>query len=140
MIRPCGRLTYSSGPLAELLRIDRHEVTVARSGKDALARLAEQDYGAIICDLRMPEMDGPELYAALARDRPALLPRFIFTTGDVLGEPSRRFLENLRATLPGEALPARAAAPADRADRRAGGVGSGARRRLRARLRAGARR
>ncbi|HSA80793.1 MAG TPA: PAS-domain containing protein [Geminicoccaceae bacterium] len=79
--------------LAELLRIDGHEVTVAKSGKEALVRLAEQDYGAIICDLRMPEMDGPELYAALAHEHPWLLSRIIFTTGDVLSEPSRRFLE-----------------------------------------------
>jgi CheY-like chemotaxis protein len=82
------------GFLAELLGMDGHEVETASSGRRALERIAvASGYDAIVCDLRMPDVDGPELFANLARERPELLGRFIFTTGDVLSDPSRRFLE-----------------------------------------------
>ncbi|HET6522191.1 MAG TPA: PAS-domain containing protein [Geminicoccaceae bacterium] len=69
------------------LRAD--SVTRAR---DALARLSSGDYDAVICDLRMPDMDGPALFDEVARVRPDLASRFVFATGDQLSDASRRFL------------------------------------------------
>jgi CheY-like chemotaxis protein len=48
--------------LARLLRRDGHHVETASNGRQALAMLQEQDYDLVLCDLRMPDLDGPGLY------------------------------------------------------------------------------
>jgi CheY-like chemotaxis protein len=78
--------------LTGLLRRDGYLVSTASNGRHALARLQEQHYDVILCDLRMPELDGPTFYAILTRQYPALRQRVIFLTGDTGGEDSRTFL------------------------------------------------
>jgi CheY-like chemotaxis protein len=46
-----------------------------------MAELAQRDYDVIICDVSLPELDGPGLYRGVAAVAPHLLPRFIFITG-----------------------------------------------------------
>lgn len=43
---------------------------------------ALQPFDAILCDLRMPGMDGLELYQRLQAHDPALAARLIFMSGD----------------------------------------------------------
>ena len=78
--------------LEGLLRRDGYLVGTASNGRHALARLQEQPYDVIVCDLRMPELDGPAFYATLTRQYPALRQRVIFLTGDTGGEDNRTFL------------------------------------------------
>ena len=78
--------------LAGLLRRDGYLVGTASNGRHALAPLQEQPYDVIVCDLRMPELDGPAFYASLTRQYPALRQRVIFLTGDTGGEDNRTFL------------------------------------------------
>ena len=61
-------------------------------GREALTRLAAGDVDLILSDLRMPDLDGPALYRALAAQRPDLLPRLVFMTGDTLGGDMTGFL------------------------------------------------
>ena len=49
-------------------------------------------YDAILCDLRMPDLDGPALYRELTAQRPELLSRIVFMTGDTLGGDMSGFL------------------------------------------------
>jgi PAS domain S-box-containing protein len=79
--------------LAYLLRRSGYHVDVATNGRLALERLSGRDYDLILCDLRMPELDGPGLYREIARHRPHLVPRMIFLTGDTLSPEAREFLE-----------------------------------------------
>jgi signal transduction histidine kinase/BarA-like signal transduction histidine kinase len=65
----------------------------AGDGQEALARIRSTTYDAIICDLKMPRVDGMTLYRAIAADTPALARRVIFVTGDVAGTDAERFLE-----------------------------------------------
>src|SRR2546425_1383588 len=51
-------------------------------GADALRALAERHFDVIISDVRMPGMSGREFLERLRRERPALVARLIFSTGD----------------------------------------------------------
>jgi two-component system NtrC family sensor kinase len=70
------------------LRVDH-----AGDGQEALARVRQTDYDVVICDLKMPRIDGMTLYRAIAAATPALARRVIFVTGDVAGTDAERFLE-----------------------------------------------
>jgi CheY-like chemotaxis protein len=66
--------------LAQLLRCDGYRVDVVPNGLLAMAELAQRDYDVIVCDVSLPELDGPGLYRGVAAIAPHLLPRFIFIT------------------------------------------------------------
>ena len=71
---------------------------VSRSTRRTTARTrssasASKEYDLIVCDLRMPRVDGPAFYRAIAVSSPALVRRLIFVTGDVAGTEAGRFLE-----------------------------------------------
>jgi CheY-like chemotaxis protein len=78
--------------LALLLRRDGHAVDTAENGQRALALLQARFYEVILCDLHMPDLDGPTFYAILTRQYPALRSRVIFLTGDTFRAASRTFL------------------------------------------------
>jgi CheY-like chemotaxis protein len=78
--------------LTGLLRRDGYLVGTASNGREALTQLQERPYDVILCDLRMPELDGPAFYDLLTRQYPALRQRVIFLTADTGGEASRTFL------------------------------------------------
>jgi PAS domain S-box-containing protein len=79
--------------LAYLLRRDGYHVGTAGNGRLALEQLQGQAYDLILCDLRMPELDGPGLYQEIGEHQPHLLSRMIFLTGDTLSPEAREFLE-----------------------------------------------
>jgi two-component system NtrC family sensor kinase len=69
------------------------QVDYAGDGQEALTRVRQNTYDVIICDLKMPHVDGMTLYRAIASDAPALSRRIIFVTGDVAETDAERFLE-----------------------------------------------
>gem|GEM_PF-1328710 len=83
--------------LVRLFHRDGHSVDTAADGHLALAQLQKRPYDLILCDLRMPKLDGPGLYRSLAQDQPQLLSRFIFVTGDTLSPVAKAFLEDSQA-------------------------------------------
>lgn len=66
----------------------------AGDGEEGLARVAENHYDLIVCDLKMPRVDGIRFYRAMTAATPALARRVIFVTGDVAGTDAERFLED----------------------------------------------
>ena len=78
--------------LARLLQRDGYRVETARNGRDALVALQGQRYDVILCDLRMPELDGRALYAHLRYRAPTLCRRVIFLTGDSRAADHQAFL------------------------------------------------
>ena len=60
-----------AGAVADTLRDAGFEVTMASDGEEALARARAQTFDAVICDLRMPRVDGPTFYRAIAAFRPS---------------------------------------------------------------------
>jgi signal transduction histidine kinase/ActR/RegA family two-component response regulator len=79
--------------LARLLRRDGHSVDTVANGRLALSQLETRAYDLILCDVRMPELDGPSLYRLLKCQQPHLCQRFIFLTGDTLEPATQAFLE-----------------------------------------------
>lgn len=78
--------------LARLMR-PQHAVVVARDGGEALRILAQDSaFDAILCDVMMPVIDGPRLYAALTLEYPALVERVVFLTGEAFTPRARAFL------------------------------------------------
>jgi CheY-like chemotaxis protein len=70
-------------------------VEEAADGRTGLA-LVEQHVdriGVVISDLRMPGFSGIELHDRLASERPDLLRRFIFSTGDVASSEAASFVQ-----------------------------------------------
>ncbi|HEV8540599.1 MAG TPA: sigma-54 dependent transcriptional regulator, partial [Nitrospiraceae bacterium] len=54
----------------DVLQDHGHRVTMATGGREALQRLAEEDFHVVLTDLRMKEMQGLELLAAIKRSHP----------------------------------------------------------------------
>jgi PAS domain S-box-containing protein len=69
-----------------------HDVTLAGSAEDALARTAAEPFSVILCDLRMPGMGGEGLYTRLLHERPDQAAAFVFMTGVGFGAEVERFL------------------------------------------------
>jgi two-component system NtrC family sensor kinase len=64
----------------------------AGDGEEAMARLDGGHYDVIISDLKMPRMDGIQLFGALRERHPDMAGRIMFVTGDVIGTDADRFL------------------------------------------------
>jgi len=69
--------------VADCLRADGYEVTTARSGAEALSRLAASLPDLVISDIRMPRMDGYTLARHIRNSpRSALIPIIFLTAKD----------------------------------------------------------
>ncbi|MFH0809657.1 MAG: ATP-binding protein [Pseudomonadota bacterium] len=95
--------------LTELLSGQGYRVDGSLSAKSALAKLGEAPYDMVICDVRMPGMDGPALYRQVKESRPDVARRFVFSTGDIIGQRTKEFLTQsgtnwLRKPFTGEQL------------------------------------
>ena len=85
----------------ETLSACGYEVDLASDGETGLRRLREKAYDLTLCDCRMPGISGPQVYERLRKADPKLSEKFIFITGDVIGENTRCFLEkHKRICLP----------------------------------------
>jgi signal transduction histidine kinase len=78
--------------VADMLRDAGYVVEGASDGAEALERVAARAFDLVICDLKMPRVDGQAFYRALATRAPALVTRVVFVTGDVAGTEAERFL------------------------------------------------
>jgi CheY-like chemotaxis protein len=72
--------------------LGRHlDVSVENSGQAAITRLSEEAFDAVLCDVSMPGMSGPEILRQVA---PRLRSRFVFLTGGAITGQDRAFIES----------------------------------------------
>jgi CheY-like chemotaxis protein len=84
------------GKAMERLLAHRYAVTVVSSAREALAAVAAGPaFGAILCDLMMPEMTGMDLHEAIARTDPGLASRMVFMTGGAYTDRAQEFLDRM---------------------------------------------
>jgi two-component system NtrC family sensor kinase len=79
--------------VAEALADVGFVVDRAGDGVEALERVAARTYDLIVCDLKMPRLDGPSFFRELEKQNAPLARRILFVTGDVAGTEAERFLE-----------------------------------------------
>ena len=82
--------------LARIFQRGGWPVRDASTGEEALAWLLDVPLDAapavILCDYKMPGMGGQDVYTHLARERPELVSRIVFVTGDAMRESAREFI------------------------------------------------
>lgn len=78
--------------MAETLQEAGFVVERAADGQEALDRVEQGPVDLIVCDLKMPKVDGQAFYRAIAARAPVLARRVIFATGDVVGAEAEAFL------------------------------------------------
>lgn len=77
----------------DVLEEEGHKVEAVLDSKEALNRVARRNYDLLICDLRMPGLDGPTFYESLAQAGSPMRNRLLFMTGDTLGPRTLEFLK-----------------------------------------------
>ena len=89
--------------IADVLSEDGHVVEIILDSREGLERVRARRYDLVICDLRMPHLDGRAFYRQLLRDENPLQHRLIFVTGDTVVPRTVDFLQ--RCGLPYLAKP-----------------------------------
>lgn len=79
--------------VVDALRDAGYLVEHAPDGEAALDRIKAQAFDVVICDLKMPRLDGKSFYRMLSAAAPGMARRVIFVTGDVAGTDAESFLE-----------------------------------------------
>lgn len=82
-----------SGVLSEILEDAGYNVDVVHAARNALIKCKQKDYGCILTDMRMPDMDGRAFYIALQEMHPDYASRVMFLTGDTLNPDVAQFLD-----------------------------------------------
>jgi two-component system, NtrC family, sensor kinase len=96
---PAGRiLVVEDEPTVAQLIVDvlveeGHHAEAVLDSQDGLTRLSRNHFDLVICDLRMPRLDGPAFYEALVRSGSAARHKILFITGDTLARRTVEFLE-----------------------------------------------
>ena len=82
--------------LDKMLKAEMFLVDVSVSAREALGRLPETSYDAIICDMWMPGMTGKDFYNQVKKEFPDYQSRIIFLTSDIASEATWDFIEEKR--------------------------------------------
>lgn len=65
--------------LKEILEFENYEVDIAENGQEGFSMLKADEYDLVICDIKMPKLDGKELLAKMQNEQNP--PRFIMISG-----------------------------------------------------------
>ena len=82
--------------IADMLADLGFAADVFQDARRALVSALNRNYALIICDMKMPVLDGQHFYRALAEAGSPLASRFLFVTGDVLSLATQEFLRKHR--------------------------------------------
>ncbi|HYZ60968.1 MAG TPA: PAS domain S-box protein [Acetobacteraceae bacterium] len=78
--------------LSDMLRPHGFNCDIVTSGELAKRRLSREAFDLVLCDLRMPGIDGPALFAWMEAAAPHHCRHTAFVTGDTLGHAAGAFL------------------------------------------------
>jgi len=69
-----------------------HKVETVDNAVDALKKIESKRYNLILVDIKMPGMNGVELYKRIKKIDKSLAWRVVFMTGDIMGADTEKFL------------------------------------------------
>jgi len=81
------------GLVTEVMHGLGHHVGEATTGHEALLRLQERHWDLVMLDLRLPDVDGPTVWARALAPDPRLAGRVVFMTGDIMSAETQGFLD-----------------------------------------------
>jgi CheY-like chemotaxis protein len=76
-----------------------HAASVAPNGVLALKTLLATDVDAVVCDLKMPQLEGDMFYVTVQRVKPHLCNRFVFVTGMAADPKFQAFVKQVAAPV-----------------------------------------
>jgi PAS domain S-box-containing protein len=80
--------------IADVLTEEGYVVDTLLDSRAALGKLEREYYSLVICDLKMPYLDGPGLYRSLVRREDPMQHRLLFVTGDTMAPRTLEFLKS----------------------------------------------
>ena len=93
-------LVVDDEPIIQDLLIDalsgsRHSVDTASGGEEALRKIERGAYDIILLDLKMPDMDGRQVFETISRRWPDLRHRVVFSSGDTVHPETRAYIQRM---------------------------------------------
>lgn len=79
--------------LSRMLTGMGHEVDIALDGAEALRMVNLADYDAVLLDVKMPGLGGPEVLRCIEGLRPEMAERVLFITGDTVSPGTQAFFQ-----------------------------------------------
>jgi len=79
--------------LTEILSAAGHSVTTSLDTIDALKKIRSSRFDCVVCDIRMPDIDAPELSRMIKEHDVDLGERLVFITGDILNHDNAAFIQ-----------------------------------------------
>lgn len=77
--------------ISRLLTSEGYVVSTASNADSAKKKIKENRYNLILLDIKMPDIDGIELYRYISSIADSLARRVIFITGDVMNDEAQKF-------------------------------------------------
>jgi PAS domain S-box-containing protein len=81
----------------EILGSAGYAVDTADNGVEAAQKVRNGPYDVVVSDIRMPRMNGIQLYDEILAVRPELADRMLFVTGDLIDPETHEFVERVGA-------------------------------------------
>ena len=78
--------------LKRYLELERYTVDLAQNGQEAWRKIQNVHYDCALLDLKMPGMDGIELYHLIQEIGESMANRVVFITGDTVSSRTRDFI------------------------------------------------
>lgn len=78
--------------ITDVLAEEGYSMDTVLDSKEGLRKISRDSYDLLICDLRMPGLDGPAFYDSLERANSPMRKKLLFVTGDTLGPRTLEFL------------------------------------------------
>ena len=83
--------------IVDLFQDQEVQVDTAGNGNEACRKIKQQAYDVVLTDVRMPQMNGLDLYSEILGMRPEMQGRIIFMTGDLIDEEVSGFIADVNA-------------------------------------------
>jgi CheY-like chemotaxis protein len=83
----------------EMLEQHGFSVHTAANGVSALKYIQGRDVDVVLCDLKLPQLEGDMFYVSVERVKPHLCERFLFVTGMAENPKFQPFIERMKGRV-----------------------------------------